>query len=97
MDLSNKTTPGATAMTPSLRIRRLCARLTQLSDVVDQAREATASPPSVEQCLSQLEANAMLLEHELTGPSRVILTSAHPDARGRVRLKFPLSAADSVP
>jgi hypothetical protein len=52
-------------MTPGLRLRRLCDQLTHLADVMDDPREATASPQAVEECLVQLEASAMLLEHQL--------------------------------
>jgi hypothetical protein len=65
MDLNSRTTPGATAMPPGHRIRRLCARLHFLADILHKMRGAPASPPGVEDCVVQLEASAMLLEHQL--------------------------------
>jgi hypothetical protein len=95
MDLRSETTPGATPMTPSLRIRRLCDRLRFLADVLDKVRGAPASPPAVDECIVQLEASTMLLDHELSGQPPATAMAARRYARRRVPLKFPSSPADS--
>jgi hypothetical protein len=74
MDLTSATTPGATPMPPSQRIRRLCARLHFLADILEKMRGAPASPPSLDECLVQLEASAMLIEQQLSDQPPVIAT-----------------------
>ena len=52
-------------MPPSLRIRRVCARLHFLADLMEEVRKIPASPPAIEDCIVRIEASAKLLEHEL--------------------------------
>jgi hypothetical protein len=87
-------------MPPSIRIRRLCDRLHFLADVMDRMRGAPSSPSSLDECIAQLEANAMLIEHQLNEQSPAIATvlPARPSPSCRaVLLKFPSPCADTAP
>jgi hypothetical protein len=100
MDLTSANTFRSHPMRPGLRIRRLCTQLAHLADVLDDGRAPIASPSSLEECLGQMEANAMLIEHQMSDPPPVI-AKIHPvrpsDARRPVLLRFPSSPADSAP
>jgi hypothetical protein len=74
MDLTSATTPGATPMPPSLRIRRLCDRLHFLADVLDKVHGAPASPSALEEYIVRIEASALLLEHHLDEQARLAAT-----------------------
>jgi hypothetical protein len=87
-------------MPPSLRIRRLCARLHFLADLLEKVRGAPASPPAVEECIVELEASAMLLEHQLSDRPAVTATliPIRPFHKRRaILLRFPPPAEDSAP
>ena len=87
-------------MPPSQRIRRLCARLHFLANLLEKMRGAPASPASLEECLVQLEASAMLIEHQLSDqpPVTATILPARPSSLRRAGLlKFPSSPADSAP
>jgi hypothetical protein len=61
-------------MPPSLRIRRLCDRLHFLADVLDKVHGAPASPSALEECIGQMEASDLLLEHYLDEHARLAAT-----------------------
>jgi hypothetical protein len=94
MDLISTTSPGAGPMKPSLRIRRLCERLHFLADILDKVRGAPTSPIAVDECIVQLEATAMLLEHQLSGQPPELAKAALRYARQRVPVKFPSFPTD---
>ena len=85
-------------MPPTERLRRLSARLHFLADVLDRMRGAPSSPPTLDECIVQLEANAMLIEHQLNEEPPVIATvvPTRPSRRA-ILLKFPSSFADTAP
>jgi hypothetical protein len=74
MDLTNAPTPGAAPMPPSHHIRHLCDRLYFLADVLDKVRGAPVSPSAIEECIVQIEASALLLEHHLDEQARLAAT-----------------------
>jgi hypothetical protein len=61
-------------MPPSLCIRRLCDRLHLLANILDKVCGAPASPSAVDECIVQIEASVMLLEHHLDEQARLAAT-----------------------